>query len=279
MGSRYLTDLDQVLRQAGLQVATLSGWQTRARSSGGYDGAPWCVMWHHTASNGNGANDANWGTFSSPDRPIANIYIGQDAVCHVAAAGATNTNGRGGPIALPDGRTVPADGMNTRAIGVELSNNGTGMPYPQAQIDAAFVASVACCRAYINGRVDNVAGHWDWAPSRKIDPATGAGVQGPWTPRTVTSSGTWSLADLRSECIRRAAGPGPLPDPEEDSMYLATLATGTIVVVGSAVRPVSAEELSGPFAALEMARPDPSSFWHAWLVAGADEYSRRMGMA
>lgn len=70
----------------------------------------------------------------------------------------------------------------------------------------------------------------------------------------------------------------PDPTPEDEDMYLATLSNGDVVVVGSTVRPVSAEELGGPLADLERRTPDPMSNWHAWLRAGADEYSRRIGM-
>lgn len=209
MSGRYLTDLADVLRRAGLSVVELDGWQTRARSSGGYDGAPWCVMWHHTASGGNGRSDAEYGTYRADARPIANLFIGRDAIVYVCAAGATNTNGSGGPLTLPDGRTVAASAMNTRAVGIEISNNGVGMPYPQAQIDAAFAASIAITEAYIDAKADNVAQHVDWAPGRKIDPATAVGVEGPWRPATINSSGSWRLADLRAECLRRASTTTP----------------------------------------------------------------------
>ena len=43
-------------------------------------------------------------------------------------------------------------------------------------------------------------------------------------------------------------------------MYIAKLANET-VVVGSTVRPVSGEELSGPFAGLDRYDPPPDSWW------------------
>ena len=61
MGSRYLTDLADVLRAAGLAVTELDGWRDRARGSGGYDdGRPTHVMVHHTASppSASGESDA-----------------------------------------------------------------------------------------------------------------------------------------------------------------------------------------------------------------------------
>ena len=212
MSHRKLTDLADVLRRAGCNVVELDGWQTRGRSgNSGYEsGRPWCVMWHHTASNGDGASDADYCTFRSPDRPVANLVVGRDGVVYVCAAGPTNTNGKGGPLPFSRG-TVPVDDMNRHAIGVEISNNGVGMTYPVAQIDACFAASVAMCAAY-GLRPDDVAGHWDWSPGRKIDPATAAAVAGPWQPRSVSTSGTWSVDDLRAECRRRASTPEP-PQP------------------------------------------------------------------
>lgn len=201
MAGRMLTDLADVLRGAGLVVVELDGWQHIARGSGGYDGAPWCTMWHHTASAGDGAADAHYCTFVSDVRPVCNVVVGRDGIVYVCAAGATNTNGSGGPLTLPDGRTVPADAMNTKAIGVELSNDGVGMGYPQVQIDAAFAVSNACAAAY-GYRPDNVAGHVDWT-TRKIDPATAAAVAGPWRPGAINTSGSWALPDLRAECWNR----------------------------------------------------------------------------
>lgn len=214
VGTRYLTDLADVLRAAGCHVVELAGWQERARSSGGYDDAgPWAVFWHHTASAGNGAQDADYCTFGSDDAPVCNVVVGRDGTVHVCAAGATNTNGKGGPHQLPDGRTLPVDGANSRVFGMELSNDGVGMDYPAPMMAAAFAVSTAVAAAY---GIDptNVVTHQVWAPDRKIDPATADAVEGDWWPTAVTSSGTWSLEALRDECWRRAgAGPDPIPLP------------------------------------------------------------------
>lgn len=226
MSGRYLTDLAGVLRAAGQAVVELDGWATRARSSGGYqDGGPWCVMVHHTASGGDGASDAQYCTFGSPDRPVCNLVLGRDAVWYVCAAGATNTNGKGGPWRLANGRTVAQDQMNLRAIGIELSNNGVGQTFPAVQMDALFAGLVALAGAYLGGDVTLVCHHQAWAPTRKIDPATAAAVLGPWRPRATTSSGTWSLDDLIVEAQRRAFTPTPTPPPlflEEDDVRLFT---------------------------------------------------------
>lgn len=66
--------------------------------------------------------------------------------------------------------------------------------------------------------------------------------------------------------------------PEEPDMYLATLNDGNVVAVGSSVRPVSTGEIEpgGPLADLPRVAPPAGSDWHAWLAAGAAEYSHRV---
>lgn len=218
MTARWLTDMADVLRRAGLNVVEQAGWQTRARSSGGYASGPWCVMWHHTASSptSTAAGDANYMSNGSSSRPVANLLIARNGDVWCLAAGATNTNGQGNALRFSRG-TVPANRMNEYAIGMEIQNTGVGEPYQRVCVDAAFATSAALCAAY-GLAVDDVAGHWDYAPTRKIDPATAAAVQGPWRPRSVTSSGTWALDDLRAELRRRATvtPPDPTPQPPED---------------------------------------------------------------
>jgi hypothetical protein len=226
--SQYLEGLAVALRNAGLTVVELAGWETRGRGDNVpySDGRPWCVLWHHTASAGDGADDADYCTFRSPDAPLTNLVIGREGIVYVCAAGPTNTNGKGGPLTFSRG-TVPVDSMNSYAVGIEISNNGVGMPYPTVQIDACFAASNAIAAAY-GLEPDDVAEHVDWAPGRKIDPATATAVQGGWQPEPVNSSLSWWVADLRAECRRRAT-PTPTPIPpivqEEPDMLALDLGT------------------------------------------------------
>lgn len=210
MGSLYLTWMADDLAAAGLRVVRYQGWTTRSRSSGGYDHDPLCVMWHHTASQTSAENDCYYMCHSSGDRPICNLYIARDGQVWVLAAGATNTNGKGRSLTFSQG-AVPTDKMNVNAVGMEIGNNGVGEPYPQAQIDAAFTASNVINR-HLGNRPTDVATHAYYAPDRKIDPARGNAVQGPWRPREINNSGTWNLDDLRAECTRRS-GTGPIPMP------------------------------------------------------------------
>ena len=237
MGSVYLTGLAAWCREAGLTVIEVDGWQTRARGSGGYDsGRPWCIMWHHTASKTSAENDVNYICFGNPDAPVSNLYLARNGDVHVCAAGATNTNGKGGPVTMSKG-TIPLDSMNTYAVGIEAGNDGVGEPWPQAQIDAYFALN-NILTAKLGLRPSDCCTHQVWAPSRKIDPATAAAVQGPWRPDSTTSSGTWSLTDVQDEAIERATGTlpppdpsPPLPPPEDDDMQRITAAldkNGTI---------------------------------------------------
>lgn len=218
---------------AGVPLTFYDGWPTRARSSGGYDDrGPLGVMWHHTASSPSTtpAGEAAWMTDRSRNEnaPTANVVVQRDGSVWVLAAGRTNTNGKGGPWAFSRGQ-VPADRMNDYAFGIEIANDGVGEPYPAAVVDAAFVVSNAI-NAAVGNRPDDVCTHQAWAPTRKIDPATAAAVQGPWRPASVTSSGTWSLPDLQAECINRATVAPPFTEDDMTDEQAAQLAHVTAAV-------------------------------------------------
>lgn len=215
--ARYLIEMADVLRAAGLSVVEVDGWETRARGSGGYQGsAPWCVMWHHTASNASPENDVSY-IINAEDAPIANLYLARDGAVWVCAAGASNTNGKGGPFEVSRG-VVPLDRMNEYAVSIEAANGGTGEPWSEVQIDAFFRTSLALTD-WLGLEPDDALGHFDWTPGRKIDPARAEAVEGPWKPRSVNSAGTWNLDDIRAELLRRHS-----TEPEEgEDMTAATL--------------------------------------------------------
>ena len=216
MGSLYLDWLDDVVAQVAKDTGYAwrvldSSWLHRARSSGGYDSAPLCVMWHHTAGADNAWGEANYMAYSADARPIANLAV-DSRECVVIAGGATNTNGSGSnsPMSFSRG-TVAEDDMNRRAVGIEICNNGVGAPYSEKQINFLIQLS-----NLINDKCGNqptdVCTHEHYAPDRKIDPSKNTAVQGPWKPGSVNSSGSWSCTDLRNECKRRAtAAPEPAP--------------------------------------------------------------------
>ena len=218
MSGLYLTWMVDVLRNAGCNVAESSvtnGWQTRARSSGGFPFMPLGIQWHHTASSTSPASDLSWMIDGSDDAPIGNVLLDRTGTYWPVAAGASNTAGKGGPLSLSRG-TVPVDSANSQTFAIECANNGTGESWPTVQVDAYFRGSNALNIAMGN-RPDDVFTHSlgegnGWT-NRKIDPATAAAVQGGWRPRSVSTSGTWSLTDIRTECNNRSGEPPPVPIP------------------------------------------------------------------
>lgn len=252
MGSRYLTDLADVIRAAGLAVREYSGWQTRARGSGGYDsGRPTHVMVHHTASppSWSGQRDADYCTVQDSDAPLANLCLDRDGVVWVLAAGATNTNGKGRDTW---GGGVPDNSMNSYAIGIE-ANGGYGSSWPPAQCDAYVALVDALCRTYGIPN-NNVRGHVEWAPDRKIDPA---GVS-PWS----TSTATWDMSGFRRSCSGArplppdtGGGVGPPPLTEEDTMLRAAknADTGNTFVLGDGKTAQTMDALDSTERALRVA--------------------------
>jgi hypothetical protein len=185
VSGRYLTDLFDVLAPV-VPVIVQPGWETRARASGGYaDGQPSTIVIHHTASSSGADPDGDLAyiTTGATYAPISNLYLSRSGTCYVVAAGATNHAGSGGP-----GWGMPLDGANSRSIGIEAANNGTGEPWPTVQQDAYVAIVQALCDAYGIAH-DNVISHAMWAPTRKIDPF------GP----SRFGQGTWDIAKFRAE--------------------------------------------------------------------------------
>lgn len=225
MSGIYYPEMLDVLAAAGCLVAenaTTDGWQTRARSSGGFPSPPLAVWWHHTASSTSPANDLSYMIDGCPDAPVGNLLLDRDGVFWPVAAGASNCAGKGGPASFSRG-TVPLDSGNTRGWQIEVANGGTGEPWPVEQIDAFFAGSNAL-NAHVGNLPADIISHHAWAPDRKIDPAKAEAVQGPWRPRSINSSGTWNLDDMRDECEHRSLSwtPEPIPTPpeEDDDMAL-----------------------------------------------------------
>lgn len=271
MTGRYLTDLADVLRAAGLTVVEVDGWQTRARSSGGYaNGRPTHVMVHHTASprKTDGQSDVNYIVSGSPVKPVANIYTDRKGVVWVCAAGATNTNGQGGPL---DG--VPADQMNVYAIGNEIANDGVGEPYPAEQQQSVLKSTAALCKAY-GIRVDHVRAHFEWAPGRKIDPSG---------PSMWAASGKWDMDEFREDVAATMSPPiqppPPLPQGDDDMAYLFKLANGDYGLRGATgSRRVSGEEFGQTVPPRDQARQVAAgSNEEHWIGLELAAYDKSLG--
>lgn len=205
MTGRYLTDLADVCRRAGLNVREVSGWQTRARSSGGFGtGQPCAIVVHHTASpaSWDGQRDADFIAHNSSIAPIAQLYLDRRGTVWVIAAGACNNAGSGGPIG-----PLPKDGANTRTIGIEAGNAGTGEVWPDVQ-QAVYRRLVrALCDHYMIS-VNHVYAHFEYAVGRKIDPAGQSDY--------ATGANKWDMAKFRADVSRMTSRPieGPMTQGE-----------------------------------------------------------------
>lgn len=216
--ARFLTDLADVLRDAGVPVIEWPGWQTRRRNGDphGYAaGRPNHVIVHHTASNPStdGDRDAALIATGASTSPIYNVYVRRDGVAYVIAAGPTNNAGRGscGPgdgVASWDGAGTPDDLMNSWSIGIALANTGTGEPYPRLQVDT-LVTACAAFRDRYSIATGRIRGHREWT-RRKIDPAGPS----PWA----TGSAGWNMDQFRAD-LPAGTHPTPPATLEDEPMF------------------------------------------------------------
>jgi hypothetical protein len=226
MGAIYLDGYDapsllEVVASTGVPTSGWAGWQTRSRSSGGYDPpGPLALICHHTASPARStpgqqfANDASYCAVGHADAPVANMVLGPEGQVSVHAAGSSNHAGAGGPWSTSRGK-IPQDGANSRTIAVEASNDGQGQPWSSAQQDAYVAITRAMAAAYgFRLAASDVFSHEEWTrpscPGRKCDPA------GPsrWAPKPAggcSAGNLWNMDAFRASCANEL-------EEEEDDM-------------------------------------------------------------
>lgn len=158
--------LPDVLKAAGLKVATSDGWQDRGRAE---MGDVFGVICHHTAGSKNGNMPSlDLLIEGRPDLagPLAQLGLGRDGTFYVIAAGRCNHAGAGIWRGIRNG--------NGNFIGIEAENTGRAddLPWPKVQMDA-YRRGVAAILKHIGGTADFCAGHKEYAlPSgRKPDPS------------------------------------------------------------------------------------------------------------
>lgn len=168
-----LTWLPFVLRQAGLKVAEVAGWETRGR---GEMDRVLGVICHHTGhTSGEDENLPSESVLVNGRRlddggflpgPLAQLGLGRDGTYYVIAAGRANHAGTG------DWRGITAG--NRHFIGIEAENRGRQRDvYPPVQLDA-YHRGVAAILKHVGREVDFCIGHKEWARNRtqdrKVDP-------------------------------------------------------------------------------------------------------------
>lgn len=211
MGGIWLHDLPAIIAGAGLDVDVWPGWETRARSSGGYDDVR-AIGIHHDAGVTGTSLEARcrYAWEVSDTRPIGAMWLHTDGRVMVGAAGATNTQGKGGPVNTSRG-TIPIDQGNRYMLSIEASNNGVGEPWPTVMQDA-YVTLVAALVDALGLEVGDVFAHFEWT-TRKIDPA------GP--SRYATGSSSWNMDWFRSDVWSSTPTP-PTPTPPGDTDMAST---------------------------------------------------------
>lgn len=164
--------LPDVLKNAGLKVSSVDGWEDRGR---GDAGRIFGVICHHTA----GPRSGNMpslrtlieGRAASSERPalpgpLAQLSLGRDGTYYVIAAGRCNHAGKGVWNDLTNG--------NANFIGIEGENTGLSndFPWPTVQMDA-YRRGVAAILLHIGRGADFCAGHKEYAlpRGRKPDPS------------------------------------------------------------------------------------------------------------
>lgn len=199
MGAIWLLSMPQVLRDAGLDVDTYPGWQTRARSTGGYDDILG-VQVHHTASFTAPENDMGYMWRNASIAPIGAVYLARNGKVTVGAAGATNTSGRGGPLG-----PIPQDQANKYVISVEAANAGNGETWtPEQQLVYPILANALVSAYDLEFSVPGLHGHFEWT-SRKIDPAGNS--------RWATGANTWDMNLFRADAKKVSELPPPIVIP------------------------------------------------------------------
>ena len=160
-----LTWLPDVLKDAGLKVALVDGWESRGHGDmGTVEG----VICHHTA----GGRVGNMPSLKvvrdgRPDLPgpLAQLGLGRDGTYYIIAAGRCNHAGPGAWRGLTKG--------NTSFIGIEAENTGLSndFPWPDIQVDA-YQRGVAAILKHLGKTAECCAAHREWAlpKGRKTDP-------------------------------------------------------------------------------------------------------------
>jgi hypothetical protein len=161
---RELTWLPAVLKNAGLKVALVDGWEERGVSA---MGTVLGVLCHHTAGPETGnmpsLNTLLKGNGKTPG-PLAQLGLGRDGTFYIVAAGKCNHAGAGLWQNISNG--------NTHFIGIEAENSGRpNDSWPEVQVDA-YCRGVAAILKHINKDASFCAGHREYAlpKGRKPDP-------------------------------------------------------------------------------------------------------------
>jgi hypothetical protein len=179
--------LADTLRNAGLPVQEIPGWQTRGH---GDIGPIFGVVLHHTAGPAAGSYPSlrvvRDGRADLPG-PLAQLGLARDGTWLVIAAGLAWHAGSGSVS------WCPKDQGNQHMIGIEAESTGARDDWTPQQRDG-YPRGVAALLNYMHLPASRAIGHKEWAPGRKVDPAF------------------WDMDQFRATVASLMAGP-PTPSP------------------------------------------------------------------
>ncbi len=193
--------LPQVLKDAGLRVIEVPGWQNRGH---GDEGAVLGVLCHHTCGPLHGdLPDLNVLIDGRPDLggPLCNLGLGRSGTFYIIAAGKGWHAGRGQWQGITDG--------NAHLVGIEAENIGTSNadgspkePWPAVQMDA-YKRGCAAILKHVGAKPIMCAGHKEYAlpHGRKDD------------PNFDMNAFRNDVAALMGAPVRPATKPEPVPKP------------------------------------------------------------------
>lgn len=165
-----LTWLPDVLKNAGLKVSLVPGWENRGL---GDVGSIFGVICHHTGvknptrQNMPTLNSLKNGRKAEPGLaalpgPLSQLGLGLDGTYFVIAAGRAAHAGKG---------SFQGVSGNLRFIGIEAENSGTPSDtWPAVQLEA-YQRGVAAILKHLGKDASFCVGHKEYAPGRKDDPS------------------------------------------------------------------------------------------------------------
>lgn len=171
---RLPANMPAILRNAGLTVVEVDGWQTRGRpaSVGGFN--PKGVLCHHTATGPKTSNAAVVNLLvkgrSDLPGPLAQFGLARNGTVYIIASGRANHAGK----AKASGNMPSGDG-NELYVGIEAFNNGTGEPWSALQMSAYATLAAVLSKEITHNTAQSVRGHKETSVTGKIDPTFAMG--------------------------------------------------------------------------------------------------------
>jgi hypothetical protein len=159
-----MTWMADALRNAGLPVREVPGWQTRGH---GQMGEILGVICHHTAGPASGDYPSEGVVVNGRpglEGPLANLGLTRNGTWVVIAAGQAWHAGVGSIS------WCPANQGNAHCLGVEAESCGVRDDWSPQQ-RASYPRGVAALLSHFNLPASRAIGHKEWAAGRKIDPA------------------------------------------------------------------------------------------------------------